>query len=1087
MNKDPEANSNPHDVAEKLYQEATNSHLPNSNKLEELLELFKRVPILLVDSYFDHAHQATSINIGLVTSVSNSPRFPTVSRSDDQMCVFIKSSKDKSNKWKELWFKLLNISKNLHKIVQSLDESETLLLDSLATFLATEIVLFADSNPPEISAPSIAEVPGLELVPSNHIYLSKFELEDFSKSSIRLLFKILNISMTLKFEKKLVTYLGLISTVLQLIETRPGIAGIILPDFIEWTSLLDSSSSNSRDLSIYGLNKFSSKCINKSLGVSVFYLFRQPRMVQAKGPLEAFLKRIKSKEYEAWQARQERIKEREIQKEKIREQELLKAEEARIERERVENERLQKEEFERKKLEEEMLQKRLEQDRIEKDRMEKDRLEKERLEKERLEKERLEKERLERRRIERDRLDRENFRKDFPSRGFSQNDSSFDFDNQRYNSNNKNNPPNNLESPKDLSKSNVNKFNDSRFSQNKNSNNSNYRSSQNYSPPPINDYRNQNNRKRMLEDSENLLQSKKPSISATPPDPIPVNDKRLNESIEIVTKFNISQVIDLVLGGLGVLTHQKILSSVSDNSLFDSLAFISDTKSIPKSKSSKSRWSQPESDNTSTQQLQNIQNYPSSIPPYQIPYHQSFPIDPQLISPPPNVFPSENPSHVPIPPNFQSSHTIFGPQTPVPVPDIDAEIDEEDLLKEIEENANRVQFNPKLADEDENLNSGDDEGSDFENFPSEKVGSSIDNISTNILNSDHPGNLKFGDVDAIIDENDMKSDVKPNKDGEGTDQLLETSGLEVSAGIFGDVGSYGQSSLASWKDAVSRLLSFGEILCEQAVGKFGSSSNIKNLPALLRLHIPDFEYQWPLSPLNKKVSEIRGHVTDRERVADWMVLVVRTLVSSINTPGYDGEDFYIEKLDFIYNEVIQALIKTPKQSYEMCLLLLHELYHQVYINKVKLSLNSNGSGVLNDNSSHKNLTLKYYSDWSYSICVGILDCVSKIKDADESIVPLTNSQSESFKTEALSIMGFEKIDLSTSANIGGNRNNAISVKNTNDFVKSVESLVNAEATSYEVLLASNSLHLISTGFMVRFVSPKNKLRFFVQVDTGRFK
>ncbi|OMJ26933.1 hypothetical protein AYI69_g3652 [Smittium culicis] len=1183
MDIDSGSQNYPHDLAEKLYQKATNSHLPDSNTLDQLLELFKKAPILLVDCYFDHGLQATTINIGLLASSDpDSPRFPIVPKSNDQMWyliimglwgldvmdeavslpedlfdprehrkmiidfidviskiidstgtpitivkraiqslsqlytnVFIKASKDKSNKWREQWLKVLGISKRLHQYVQNICDSNSLLLNSLATFLSTEIVLFIQLPLPKASTPVISETVGINVVDPNHSYLSKVELEDFANSSLILLSTLLNKSLTLNFENRLASYLGLISTILQLIETRPGITEMIFPNFFEWISKLGILPNDSKSTSPYSLSKFSAKCVNKSLGISLFALFRQPRMAQAKYFLEGALRKMKTREYDAWYIRQEKLREREIQKEKIRAQELLQLEATRNEKERIENEKKEKE------------------------RMEKER---ERLENE---KKRLENERQEK--LAQDRQLKEKnlylYKSEYPDN--MQKDNFFN-ENKQSNFYDKIYTKGGNEIPPYTDHSKLNNYNQN--------------NPQNHSPSQNNRIINDTNFRKRSAPIQNDLSPNKKQSGVNFEHFLPQSCSRsLNDTINIVTKFSIQQVVELVMGGLDKLTNAQIHSSKINPSSFDSILPVSERINSIKNKNPKSRWNQA---GTNTENIQHNQSHVSQLLETKISQNtpvisesrnfQNLQFDPtnnpnlhnapQIINPPiitnisnmpnlhnfqsisnihsipnmPNIpyifknpgYPSENVLHnqnIPQNGNISFSNignpllnNIHAAQSPFKieppaltprnliVPDVDADIDEEDLLKQIEQNANRVQFNPNLIEDAEALHSESEEDSDYDEqtrsdlVANESITESTSNLQTIKIKTE----LSESSQELLL-----SSSINPSADSElhkpafgsssGFTDNINNDNSDETTIAPNDQKSLSNKSLKTWKDSLLRLLNFGEILCEESVGKFGSSSNINNLSALLRLHIPDFETQWPLSPLSKSITGSINKVSNRERVSDWMVLVVRTIVISIGENSNSGSDIITnEKIDFIQNEFISMLTKTPKQSYEMYLLLLHELYHKLYLNKSRC-LHENLS---NDQTSFNSIA-ECYSKWVYSFGSGILSCISKVKDADESIAPLTKSQTDSLRLEIVAAYnkGGLPTTLTNSPDSVNNTGNSANLK-SNSYIKSLDSMKKAEITSYETLLTSKNLHLVHSNFLAKFVSPKNNYIIF-----GRLK
>ncbi|OMJ26255.1 Symplekin [Smittium culicis] len=1167
----------PHDLAEKLYQKATNSHLPDSNTLDQLLDLFKKAPILLVDCYFGHGLQATAINIGLLASSdADSPRFPIVPKSNDQLWyliimglwgldvmdeavslpedlfdprehrkmiidfidviwkiidstgtpitivkraiqslsqlytnVFIKASKDKSNRWREQWLKVLKISKKLHEYVQNICDSNSLLLNSLATFLSTEIVLFVHLPLPKASTPIISETVGINVVDPNHSYLSIVELEDFANSSLMLLSTLLNKSLSLSFENRLASYLGLISTILQLIETRPGITEKIFPNFFEWVSKLGILPNDSKSTSPYALSKFSAKCVNKSLGISLFALFRQPRMAQAKNFLEGALRKMKTREYDAWYIRQEKLREREIQKEKVRAQELLQLEASRIEKERIDNEKKEKERMEREKLENE---------------------------KERLENERQEKLAQDRQIKERnlylnkteypDNLQKDNF--------FNESKQSNFYSKINTKGGNENQP----------------------YAEHSKSNSYNQNHLQIHSPSQNNRTINENNFRKRSAPIQNDLSPNKKHSGVNFEHFLPQNSGRsLNDTINIVTKFSIQQVVELVMGGLDRLTNDQIHSSKINRSSFDSILPVFERINSFKNKIPKSRWNQAatntesilhsqshvsqslETKNSQSTQVisgsknfQNLQFDPTNTP--------NLFNAPQVINPPnisnistmsnlhnfqstsnirsipnmPNIphffnnpgYPSENVlpvknipqnesinfSNIGNPPlsNIHTAHSPFKIEPPAPaslnliVPDVDADIDEEDLLKQIEQNANRVQFNSNLIDDAEGLHSESEEDSDYDELIQSE-------LAANENSTESTSNLQTIKIKSELSESSQESpqssSINPSADSElqkpafgSISGFIDNTNNDNSGEttiVPNDQTSLSRKILKAWKDSLLRLLNFGEILCEESVGKFGSSSNTNNLSALLRLHIPDFEIQWPLSPLSKSVTNSINKVSNRERVSDWMVLVVRTIVISIGeNSDNESDSINREKIDFIQNEFISMLTKTPKQSYEMYLLLLHELYHKLYLNKSRRIYEN----LSNDQASFSSIA-ECYSKWVYSFGSGILSCISNVKDADESITPLTKSQTDSLRLEIVAAYNKERLSNTLtnpldSVNSTGYSANLIS----NSYIKSLDSLKKAEITSYETLLTSKNLHLVHSNFLAKFVSPKNNYVIF---------
>ncbi|PVU96875.1 hypothetical protein BB559_002215 [Furculomyces boomerangus] len=1026
----------PRELAEQLYQQATNAQSPDSNKLENLVETLKHNPGLILESYFEHAYQATSFSIGLIPTSSQDTKYPSAPDSDFQISYMITMGS---------WgFDVMNEAVSLPEGLFDAKDHKRM-LDCLIDVI--EKAVDTSGTPILIVRRAIQSL--TQLYPLLFAKCCKDNSDRFQKEWLKarkissVLCNIINIIH--QEESSLIKPLcKLLSTqVVLFVPSDPPSDPSPIKNEIPGIELVPSSHKYLKKSEIISSGESSLNLIYELLGISLeikstkklVFLLALSSTVLMLAETRPGLSEVIIERFTEWldllgilennhsminsilssfslksfkkslgimlfqlftQPRMSSCR-------KLLEPTIKRLELKEYDAWIIRQEKIRKNERYKEKMRE------LEREKAEKEMQEKLKIKEQKAEALRLEKIKIENAKQ----LEAKRLQEERMKKDInynAKTNYTNNQNRFQDQTQT------------RKRPADLS------FDD--------------------------------------KSTKKFAASKWPASNGGRNEPVP-----LNQSLQEVTAFNINQVIDIVLGNLQIISDMDI-QLATDGHYFPVSSLLSSSNSIEKTtpKSGTSRWSHQNEMRGSTHSLG-----PSNVNSGQV-YIQNngkaileefnnnrpvFPLQPMQYG---KNFPTEVQDQIP------------GFPHPAYVPDLrtesEIEIDEEDLLIKLEEGANRVQYDENasgLADDKLNTIAEDEEEEIIKDLATKSQ--HTDYLVPNIQDEDDITELS---TESFKPEISTEHDVKPIlNDTDYTNLELDISHAQRDIKSSGNsqisqsdikpkIAKTSSDKLLVWKESLMRVLLGGEALCEQALDRLGSTSSINNLTALLRLHIPNFSTQWPLSSNANFFNNKAREISTKERVADWMVLVSRTLVQSLCT---NYEINLEEKAQFIYQEVILQISKTPKQSYEMCIMLLIELYHQIYSLK----------------SKQNNNLLDLYSKWSSDIGSSILDSACNLSKITELIVPLSTSEGDIVKSSASKIFALErdsntatslpKLDSDTKSN--SNLVNSINHNDVGVSENDLDSVSNFKPTNYELVLINKHLPGYQADYMFNYISEKS--------------
>ncbi|PVU88862.1 hypothetical protein BB561_005667 [Smittium simulii] len=984
-------------TAHQLYEQATNSDVPESIHLERLTSLLKQNPGLLVDTYIDLAMQAASINVGIAVEFSQiTTKYPIIETSNVHNWYLIVMG---------LWgFDVLDIVVDLPQDLIPFSTFKKVISDLVQLISNT---IEADGTPVVIVKRAIQSL--TFLYPIVFKYASDDEALKWKKEwqdifnisnrfrnmfSILLQEKLLFTRLCKFFCSEATLFISAIppkdstpqnSEIIGINKIMPNhtylnpsrlteygkdgvkrvfdILNVSLQTNLvhEINSLMGFSSTlllliESRPalcdwilpkfiewVTLLDLNNkkhqvdflFTLKCFNKNLGLMLFQLFRLPRMQCCVKVIEMALKQVKSVEFQSWLSRQERIKQRERHKEA---------------------------------------------------------------------------ERLNARSAEK--LKPESLSLEFKSK-----DELLSLDSKITKGDNVYQKHKNSETFKSLEKKNINTGSDYLHSTSNNIDDGRFKRKRSFE--------NLSN-KSIIANFETPKAADMNDIKPPPFSRSAMPNNYLNKTIDLLLEYNKEQVINLVLNGLASITHQQIQQSKFYPNNFDSILIPELLQLSNKPKTGKSRWSQEE---PALVALKNenfiLENISGGI----------------------NAFTENKLDQM----TGQSvSYNKDQKEPSKKAADLDFDMDEEYLNMKLEEGANRVQYIVDIAEEMEDIPvaylNGVNTGIDKKDDSTIKEEKSDLSTRDNIINT---GLIQ----DQVI--NDQHLDVKSK--GDTVSEYVENVNASTDNSSLPQLKSHKISSKFDlWSESISRLLLSGQTLCEQALDKFKYTGGANNLAALLRLHIPNFASQWPLS-LQANLEDRREEIiTNRERISDWMVLVARVIATSIIP--CEGDETQ-KKIDFIYNEILLSILKAPRQSYELYLMILHELYHQSYIYNRKTSDDDQNVYLMLNN---------VYSEWSVLITNSIIKTISYSIKTDDNISPLSSQQCEITRKRLLATISDKNLNHSEIEK----KLNPVKDPSIR-YDSNLESLVNSVPISYESALVNKSLIHYNNDLLVKFVSIKS--------------